>query len=146
MKSAGEKIFGSEDSTEQQVEKVQAHVSKYNFDLSEITFAIADEKVVLSGVAKNFDEKQKILTTAGNVKGIAGVEDQLTLREALTFELPDISKTFYTVKSGDNLSKISKEVYGDANKYHTIFEANKPMLTSPDKIYPEQVLYIPPVV
>lgn len=52
------------------------------------------------------------------------------------------SKT-YTVKSGDTLSKISKEVYGDANKYQQIFEANKPMLKDPDKIYPGQVLRIP---
>lgn len=50
----------------------------------------------------------------------------------------------YTVKSGDTLSKISKEMYGEANKYHQIFEANKPMLKDPDKIYPGQVLRIPP--
>ena len=50
----------------------------------------------------------------------------------------------YVVKSGDNLSKISKEFYGTPNKYPQIFEANKPMLTSPDKIYPGQVLRIPP--
>ena len=43
---------------------------------------------------------------------------------------------FYTVVSGDTLSKISKQFYGDANKYKQIFEANKPMLKSPDKIYP----------
>ena len=52
----------------------------------------------------------------------------------------------YTVQKGDTLSKISKEQYGDANKYQQIFEANKPMLTHPDKIYPGQVLRIPPRV
>lgn len=51
---------------------------------------------------------------------------------------------FYTVKSGDTLSKIAKEFYGEANKYPQIFEANKPMLTHPDKIYPGQMLRIPP--
>ena len=45
---------------------------------------------------------------------------------------------------GDTLSKISKEFYGEANKYNQIFEANKPMLSDPDKIYPGQVLRIPP--
>ncbi|WP_345782230.1 LysM peptidoglycan-binding domain-containing protein [Thermomonas sp.] len=53
------------------------------------------------------------------------------------------SKT-YTVQKGDNLSKIAKEFYGNANKYPQIFEANKPMLKDPDKIYPGQVLRIPP--
>ncbi len=50
---------------------------------------------------------------------------------------------YYTVKSGDSLSKIAKEVYGDPMKYGVIFEANKPMLKDPDLIYPDQVLRIP---
>ena len=90
------------------------------------------------------DEKQRILAAAGNVDGVENVDDNLTLLEPLKFEMPDFSKTMYTVKSGDTLSKISREVYGDANKYPVIFEANKPMLSDPDKIYPGQVLYIPP--
>jgi nucleoid-associated protein YgaU len=45
--------------------------------------------------------------------------------------------------SGDTLSKIAKEAYGDANAYMKIFEANKPMLSNPDKIYPGQKLRIP---
>jgi nucleoid-associated protein YgaU len=49
----------------------------------------------------------------------------------------------YTVKSGDTLSKISKEHLGDANAYMKIFEANKDQLTDPDKIKPGQVLRIP---
>ncbi|PLN31120.1 peptidoglycan-binding protein LysM, partial [Klebsiella pneumoniae] len=44
---------------------------------------------------------------------------------------------------GDTLSAISKAMYGSANEYQRIFEANKPMLTHPDKIYPGQVLIIP---
>jgi nucleoid-associated protein YgaU len=51
--------------------------------------------------------------------------------------------TFYTVQKGDSLSKIAKEHYGDAMKYPAIFEANKPMLADPDKIYPGQVLRLP---
>lgn len=53
------------------------------------------------------------------------------------------SSRTYTVKSGDTLSGIAKEVYGEANKYQQIFEANQPMLKDPDKIYPGQVLRIP---
>jgi nucleoid-associated protein YgaU len=49
-----------------------------------------------------------------------------------------------TVRSGDTLSKIAKDAYGDANAYMQIFEANKPMLSNPDRIYPGQVLRIPP--
>ena len=49
----------------------------------------------------------------------------------------------YTVKSGDTLSKISKEHLGDANAYMRIFDANKDQLSDPDKIKPGQVLKIP---
>ncbi len=62
----------------------------------------------------------------------------------MSVDLSEPEATYYTVVSGDTLSKISKQAYGDANKYMKIFEANKPMLTHPDKIYPGQVLRIPP--
>ena len=52
---------------------------------------------------------------------------------------------FYTVESGDTLSKIAQEQYGDGSKYPIIFEANTPMLKSADLIYPGQVLRIPPL-
>jgi nucleoid-associated protein YgaU len=52
-------------------------------------------------------------------------------------------KDYYEVKSGDTLSAISLEVYGDATKYPQIFEANRPMLKDPDEIYPGQKLVIP---
>jgi nucleoid-associated protein YgaU len=52
----------------------------------------------------------------------------------------------YTVKSGDTLSKIAKEFYGDANAYMDIFNANKDQLNDPDKIKPGQVLKIPEAV
>jgi len=67
------------------------------------------------------------------------------LYDQLEVEVQEPEATFYTVKKGDYLSKISKAVYGDAMKYEIIFEANKPMLSHPDKIYPGQVLRIPAV-
>lgn len=145
IKSAGEKVFGGTESTEQKAQKIKDHVSKYGFDLSQITFAADGDKIKISGMAKNLDEKQKILAAAGNVEGISGIEDDLKLSTPIKIEIPDISKTMHTVTSGDNLSKIAQQYYGDSNKYNVIFEANKPMLSHPDKIYDGQVLYIPPV-
>jgi LysM repeat protein len=49
----------------------------------------------------------------------------------------------YTVQSGDTLSKIAKQFYGDANSYNKIFEANRDKLSDPDKIRPGQELVIP---
>lgn len=55
------------------------------------------------------------------------------------------SETFYVVKPGDTLWKIAEAHYGAGKgaKYMEIFEANRPMLTDPDKIQPGQRLRIP---
>jgi nucleoid-associated protein YgaU len=50
----------------------------------------------------------------------------------------------YTVQSGDSLSKIAKRIYGDANKWHAIFAANRDQIKNPDLIQPGQVLTLPP--
>jgi len=50
----------------------------------------------------------------------------------------------YEVKSGDSLSKIAKQQYGDANAWKRIFEANKDLIKDPNKIFPGQKLKIPP--
>jgi nucleoid-associated protein YgaU len=51
----------------------------------------------------------------------------------------------YTVVSGDSLSKIAKHQYGDAAKWHAIYEANRDKIKNPDLIYPGQVLTIPDI-
>ncbi len=56
---------------------------------------------------------------------------------------PSGSGQTYTVKAGDTLSKIAKELLGSASAYPTIFEANRDQLSDPDKIKPGQVLKIP---
>ncbi len=70
--------------------------------------------------------------------------EALPTKEELAKQAEWTSKT-YTVVKGDTLGKIAKEFYGNAAKYPLIFEANKPMLSHPDKIYPGQMLRIPPL-
>lgn len=57
---------------------------------------------------------------------------------------PSAGGQTYTVQSGDTLSKIAKQYYGDANAYMEIFNANKDQLSDPNKIKPGQKLVIPP--
>ena len=101
----------------------------------------ADTQIVtVSGVAPDQATREKIVLSCGNVSGVAAVKDLLTVATPTGAE-----SKYRTVKAGDTLSKIAKEEYGDANAYMKIFEANKPMLSNPDKIYPGQVLRIPAV-
>lgn len=147
VKNAGAKIFGAgkEEVKEpkQRANRVLEHLRRFNLRTDGVTASLMDEdKLVLTGQVDTLQEKTRILATAGNIAGIAEVEDNINIAEEAKAEL---EKQFYTVKSGDYLSKIAKAVYGDANKYNVIFEANKPMLEHPDKIYPGQVLVIPPL-
>ena len=104
----------------------------------DIKFDGSTQTVSVSGVAADQATKEKIVLCCGNVAGVAKVNDLMTV--AASGEKP---ATFHTVESGDTLSKIAKQVYGDANAYMKIFEANKPMLSDPNKIYPGQTLRIP---
>lgn len=149
--TAGAKIFGGGAIDEN---KVREHVLAQGLQLDPFTVvAHPDEKMVsLIGFAKTMEDKEKAIVAAGNVTGVEKVDDRLKVGVApaapvLTTDAPEgdaPSAKFVTVVAGDTLSKIAKAQYGDANKYNLIFEANKPMLTHPDKIYPGQVLRIPP--
>jgi nucleoid-associated protein YgaU len=102
-----------------------------------LSIKVAEDVVTLDGLVAEQVDAEKIAIAVGNVEGVASVNNNLEV------EIPKEEATYHTVVSGDTLSKIAKEVYGNAMKYPVIFEANKPMLSDPDKIYPGQVLRIP---
>ena len=106
-------------------------------DNLQVSFDGASATATVSGQAQDQATREKVVLCCGNIHSVEHVNDQMTVATAAP------EGKYYTVVSGDTLSKISKQMYGDANKYNAIFEANKPMLTSPDKIYPGQMLRIP---
>lgn len=102
-----------------------------------VNLTVEGDTVKISGTATDAATREKIILAAGNVAGVAKVDD------AITTASPAAEPRFHTVVRGDTLSAIAQQYLGSANKYPAIFEANKPMLTDPDKIYPGQVLRIP---
>ena len=101
-----------------------------------------DGAVTLSGSVESHATKQKAVLLAGNIKGVEKVDDSgLTVKQASDPE--DANHVFYTIQSGDSLSKIAKRYYGDANKWHTLFEANREVIEDPDLIYPGQQIRVP---
>lgn len=159
IKEAGEKLFGKGEAQAAEA-KAKADPTPVNVDAANkaaakaiadyvaslnltadgltIGFDGASATVIVQGMAATQEIKEKILLACGNVSGVEHVQDQLGVIEAAA------EPKFYTVIKGDTLSKIAKEFYGNANAYMKIFEANKPMLSHPDKIYPGQMLRIPP--
>jgi nucleoid-associated protein YgaU len=140
IKGAGSKLFGKK---KEEVatpltkeEALKAEVTRLGINVSNLSVELADH-VIVKGATMTNAEREKVILTLGNVEGVGSVSDEITVTN------PEPESTFHEVKSGDTLSKIAKQVYGDPMKYNAIFEANKPMLDHPDKIYPGQILRIP---
>lgn len=152
IKNAGAKVFGigktdAEEAAEAAAkelkleqlaaQKLQETINDLQLQVEGLDIFIDDETATISGAAYDQATKEKVILVVGNSNGIAFVDDQMTVENIA----PEAQ--FHTVASGDTLGKIAKTYYGNAMKYPVIFEANKPMLTDPDKIYPGQVLRIP---
>jgi nucleoid-associated protein YgaU len=160
MKEAGEKLFGigaakaaeaavKSAPTPENVSALSAAAGKAIEDYIQaqglkvngldVAFDAPSSTVTVAGTVADQATKEKVLLCCGNVAGVGSVNDMLVV------DTPQPESQWHTVVSGDTLSKIAKKFYGDANKYPVIFEANTPMLKHPDKIYPGQLLRIPPV-
>ncbi|RKE98641.1 peptidoglycan-binding protein LysM [Ichthyenterobacterium magnum] len=156
IKNAGAKVFGIGKTTEEEAAEAKAKAAAAELRVEEaaaknleqtindlalqvknLDIFIDDDMARVSGMAYDQATKEKVVLVIGNTDGIATVDDQMTVEHVQ----PEAQ--FHTVVSGDTLGKIAKNYYGNAMAYPTIFEANKPMLTDPDKIYPGQVLRIP---
>ncbi|WP_010181976.1 peptidoglycan-binding protein LysM [Aquimarina agarilytica] len=151
IKNAGAAIGIGKSTAEEAAEKAEAiaaaneaaaakmvqTASDLGLEVQNMQVIINDDTAIVSGLAADQATKEKVVLVVGNTAGIAQVDDQMEV------EIQEPEAIFHTVVSGDTLSKIAKKVYGNAMKYPVIFEANKPMLTHPDKIYPGQVLRIP---
>lgn len=146
IKEAGEKLFGgsdahaaTEDANIKSAQAIATYINNQNLGVNnlQVEFDSAQGKVTVKGDAPTQAIKEKVTLCCGNVANVQSVDNQMAVTN------PEPEAQFHDVVRGDTLSAISKKYYGDANKYNAIFEANKPMLSSPDKIYPGQKLRIP---
>lgn len=150
-------------------EHIEKNIAELDIDGEVISVDVKGETATVSGTAPSREAMEKIVLCAGNQHGIGQVDCQVEVdappaaaaeaapaaAEPTASAAPsapsgpsaapsaDAESTFYTVKSGDTLGAIAKAHYGDAGKYPVIFEANKPMLKDPNKIFPGQTLRIP---
>jgi nucleoid-associated protein YgaU len=117
--------------------RLASFVNELGLEVADLGVRVEGETATVTGKAASQEVREKVVLAVGNVEGIGRVDDRMTVSK------PEPEATFYTVKRGVTLSAIARDHYGNASKYPVIFEANRPMLTDPDKIYPGQVLRIP---
>ena len=143
VKDAGERLFGGKEARaeakQESEEALVNQIKQMGLKVDDLSIDFNDGVALIKGSAASQAEREKVVLLVGNTKGVSQVDDQMTV------QMQTAEALLYTVESGDTLSKIAKEKYGSAGKYMAIFDANKPMLKDPNKIYPGQVLRIPPL-
>lgn len=157
VKDAGKSVFGSEakaapaptaapsapeDDTQKKVAALTAELTELGLTSKDVHLTLrGGDTVVVKGKAADQATLEKLILAVGNIKGIARVE--LVEEPDAPAAADAVKPVFHTVKKGETLSAIAAQYLGKAGRYTEIFEANKPMLSHPDKIYPGQMLRIP---
>lgn len=136
VKDAGKALWGGDEEPAASAAALEKEVSDLGLD-GDVKVEVEGETVKLAGAAPTQEAREKLILAVGNVLGISKVEEEIAV------EADEPEAKFHTVEKGDTLWAVSEKAYGNGAKYQAIFEANKPMLSHPDKIYPGQVLRIP---
>ena len=159
IKNAGKKL-GIGDDEAPEAEAVKKELDSFDLGTKNVEVSVEGDKCILKGVVADQTAFEKAVIAVGNTLGISKVEaadlkvvapdsslkfSQADMAELVKAATPAAAPTLYTVKKGDNLWKIAESHYGKGKgtKHTLIFDANRPMLSHPDKIYPGQVLRIP---
>lgn len=134
-------VAGATDSSAAPADALMKELQSHGFDVSGVDIEVNGDRVTLNGAVNSRAELEKIVLAVGNSKGVAQVENNLIAPD----HDPTQPSGVHVVVAGDTLWKIAETYYGDGARYEEIFEANKPMLKHPDKIYPGQRLRLPGV-
>lgn len=152
--TAGKSLLGTGDDSE--VIKREIEESFEELPIDGLVVEVTDDVVLLAGVAKDFETREKSILIAGNIEGIAQVNaDQLVSMEMIAnsnaqeeerefIEIPE--EIFYTIEEGDTLWVIATKYYDDGSKYTHIVDANIEVIKNADLIYAGQTIRIPEVL
>jgi len=144
VKSVGKQLGIGSEETAPEAADLKKELDSHGLGTENVEVVVEGDKAIIKGEVADQSIFEKAIMAVGNTLGVSQVE-------AAEVKIADDSAAgvdapvFHEVKKGDTLWAISKRAYGNGAKYETIFEANRPMLSDPDKIYPGQMLRIPPL-
>ena len=140
VKDVGRQIF---DTDAEAADTIKQHLEIKTHGLSNLDVQFDDGTVTICGDCATEAVREQAVLIAGNIQGVSKVvADDLKAPEAAPEE-PVEKAEIYEIVSGDTLGAIAKRYYGNASKYVKIFEANKDIISDPNKIYPGQKIRIP---
>ncbi|MCO5063796.1 MAG: peptidoglycan-binding protein LysM [Rhizobiaceae bacterium] len=163
VKKVGHKLGIGDDEETPSADALKKELDSNKLGTENVQIEVQGDKAILKGVVADQSIFEKAIIAVGNTLGVSKVEagelkivppesgikldGGVDMTELVKAAAPAKEPKFYTVKKGDNLWKIAEVNYGKGKgaKHTIIFEANKPMLKHPDKIYPGQVLRIPDI-
>ena len=140
VKDVGRQIF---DTDAEAADNIKQHLEIKTSGIKDLTVEFDDGVATICGNCSNQAVRDQAVLIAGNIKGVEKViADDLKAPPPKPKE-PVEKAEFYEIVSGDTLGKIAKKFYGSAGKYMKIFEANREIISDPNKIYPGQKIKIP---
>ncbi len=144
VKDVGRQIF---DTDAEAADNIKQHLEIKTTGIKNLEVEFDDGVVTLCGDCNSQATKDMAVLIAGNVKGVEKVvSDDLKAPPPPPKEeaKPEEAEAeFYTIVSGDTLGGIAKRYYGKASMYMKIFEANREIISDPNKNYPDQTIRIP---
>lgn len=143
VKSVGKKLGIGDEETPPDADSLKKDLDGYGLGTDKVEVEVDGDTAIIKGDVQDQSTFEKAVIALGNTLGISKVNADGVKVAGSSGKDP----VFYTVKKGDSLWKIAEAQYGKGKgaKYNVIFDANRPMLSDPDKIYPGQVLRIPPL-
>ncbi len=140
VKDVGRQVF---DTDAEAADNIKEHLEIKTSGLSNLEVDFDDGVATICGDCSSQALREQAILIAGNIKGVEKVvADDLRAPEPKPEE-PEEKSEIYEIVSGDTLGGIAKRYYGNASKYTTIFEANRDIISDPNKIYPGQKIRIP---
>ncbi|TXK71611.1 LysM peptidoglycan-binding domain-containing protein [Mesonia sp. HuA40] len=133
------------ESNAQAIQNMRNLLNIHKMSIHDLNLELADGILTVYGEVNCQKTKEIVILLLGNAKGIACVNDKMSLYQELTNGPANANKPsqFYEITPTDNLKKIAKRFYGDESYIDKIINANKPLLTGPTDVFSGLVIRIP---